>query len=246
MWTSKKIRDLSFVSINDEDMLVVSCDSAGGIGSKKEDVVKVSPQVLGYFTASVALMEVLAVGAKPMVLVNALSVEMDDTGEKVLKGIKNAASQLDNDIIITGSTEENFPTVQTGIGLTVIGVVNKNRWTFPKTFKKDLAVVMGKPKVGEEVLGDSKEVLSIPSLKKIVAKPFVHEVLPVGSKGILHEIKQIAALKDLNYVLDENSSLDLTKSAGPSTCAVISISEKDLCKLKEAVDLPINVVGRFV
>ena len=66
-------------------VMVVGCDAAGGIGPKPLDKVKVSGYTLGRFTARVALMEVLAVGASPICLVNTLSVNLSQPASKLLK-----------------------------------------------------------------------------------------------------------------------------------------------------------------
>ncbi len=160
---ARRFRDLTFVEINDEQLLVISCDSSGAIGSKENDIVKVSPDILGYFTTNVALCEILSVGGDPFVIVNTLSVEMNDTGSKIIEGIKRAIEPIPNkDIIITGSTEENFPVIQTGMGITVIGIINTKDWVMPMTKKGAIALVVGVPKVGEEVIADNgKEIFSL-------------------------------------------------------------------------------------
>ncbi|HHY18163.1 MAG TPA: alpha-ribazole-5-phosphate synthase, partial [Firmicutes bacterium] len=56
---SSKYRDLTLVSLTEDCVLVIACDSAGGIGPKELDSVKVPGYVLGRFTARVALMELL-------------------------------------------------------------------------------------------------------------------------------------------------------------------------------------------
>lgn len=244
----RKHRDLSFIDLNSEDMLVIACDSCGGVGDKEKDIVKVKPEIVGYYTAQVALMEVLAIGAKPMVLVNNLSVEMANTGKEILKGINKvlASLNLERDIIITGSTEENFPMCQTAMGVTVIGNVHKSTWTLPKTIEGNLAVVVGIPKVGEEVLLDfGRETISVSVLEELVRNKNVNEIVPVGSKGILYELSEMAETNGLHYVLIGTADIDLTKSAGPSTCAIISINQEDLHQLKEEISLPINVIGKF-
>lgn len=246
---ARKYRDLTFIDINSKDMLVISCDSCGAIGDKERDIVKVKPETVGYYTTQVALMELLAVGSKPITLVNNLSVEMHPTGEGILEGIKKALSPLDlMDVpIITGSTEENFPVCQTAMGVTVIGMINKESWQLPKTYKGDVAAVVGIPKVGEEVLCDFKhETLSVEVLLMLQKSKMVNEIIPVGSKGILYEANEMAKASSLTLSLNTSIFLDLQKSAGPSTCAVISLREEDLEELRNEIPIPINVIGRFI
>ncbi len=244
-----KFRDLTFIDINEEQIIAIACDSAGGIGNKEKDVVQVEPEIVGYFTAQVALTEILAIGAKPITIVNTLSVEMNDTGERIIKGIKRAVEPLNlpDSKIITGSTEENFPVCQTGMGLTIIGIIDKKNWKAPKTIANTLAVAVGIPKIGNEVIADKgREILSIHHLLDLKRNPSIHEILPVGSKGILYELKEMARTNNLGFNLDDKITVDIEKSAGPATCAIISIDEKEYNNLKNNFPIPIERIGRFI
>lgn len=205
------------------------------------DVVKISPDIVGYFGAHVALCENIAYGATPITIVNTLSVEMNNTGKEIIKGIKKAAKLIDIDTenVITGSTEENFPTIQTGIGITVIGIKEKNI-NF-KTEKENIAILVGLPKVGEEVL-NSNDILTLDILKRLRDNNYIHEIVPIGSKGILYEINEISKLWDLEFKL-LNYNVDLYKSAGPATCAVITLKEENLKNLN--IDIPLIKLGKF-
>lgn len=244
-----KFRDVTLIDINEEQLMVISCDSSGGIGNKEKDVVKVEPEVLGYFTTQVALMEILAIGAMPITIVNALSVEMNDTGEKIIKGVKKALEPLKfpEAEIITGSTEENIPVCQTAMGITAIGLIDKKNWKKPKTIENSLAVIVGIPKVGYEVLEDrGREILSINHLLELKSNPSIYEILPVGSKGILYELKEMSRTNNLAYCLDDNIRLDLYKSAGPATCAIISIAEEEYDNFKNNISIPVNKIGKWI
>lgn len=243
----RKHRDLTLIDINQEQILVISCDSSGGIGNKENDVVKTDPEIVGYFTTQVSIMEMLSFGAKPVTVVDTLSVEMDDTGKRVIEGIKKALEPLDLDIenILTGSTEENFPVTVTGLGMTIIGIIEKEKWRKPYTKSGLLAVVVGLPKVGNEVLEDNNTIIGIPELLELKKKEYIKEILPVGSKGILYELKQMATTNGLGYVLEDNINLDLNKSAGPATCAIVSMEENRYEEFKNNFSIPVNKIGKF-
>lgn len=244
-----KFRDLTIIDINDDQVMVISCDSAGAIGNKEKDIVKVEPEIVGYFTAQVALMEMLAIGAKPITIVNTLSVEMDDTGKRIIEGIKRVVEPLDfSDVdIITGSTEENFPVCQTGMGITIIGIIDKKNWDRPKARANTLVAVVGVPKIGNEIIEDKgREILSISHLLELKNNPSIHEILPVGSKGILYELKEMARTNNLSYCLDDEIALDIERSAGPATCAIISIDEGEYNNLKNFFPIPVERIGRFI
>lgn len=244
----EKYRDLTLIDINENQSLVVSCDSSGGIGEKENDIIKTTPEVVGYFTTQVALMELISFGADPITIINTLSVEMDNTGKRILDGIKDVLNplELDNDMIVTGSTEENFPVTVTGAGITVIGIINKNEWKRPKTSSGMIAVVVGLPKVGEEVLENKDKIMNIADLIRLKNSDYIDEILPVGSKGIVYELNEMASSNNISFTLEDEINIDLNKSGGPSTCVIVSIEEDKLEELKEDFYLPLNKIAEFV
>ena len=80
---------------------------------------------------------------------------------------------------------------------------------------------------------------------KLIENPNVSEILPVGSKGILFEAKEMARTNNVIFKLEEENLVDLQKSAGPATCAVVSMNDKDYEKFKEVCEIPVNIIGRF-
>lgn len=244
-----KFRDLTLIHINDDQIMVIACDSSGGIGNKEFDVVKVDPEIVGFYTTQVALMEILAIGAEPITVVNALAVERNPTGERIIKGVKKALEPLNlsEDKIITGSTEENMPVCQTAMGMTIIGIIDRVNFRKSSAKKQHIAVSVGIPKVGDDVISDKgKEILSIKLLLELVKDNNIYEVLPVGSKGILYELGEMARTSDLNFELEEEIEIDIHKSAGPGTCAIISIDENYYSIIKKNFPIPINRIGKFL
>ena len=244
-----KFRDLTLININDDQIMVIACDSSGGIGDKEFDVVKVDPEVVGFYTTQVALMEILAIGANPITVVNALAVEMDPTGLGIIRGVKRALKPLNlpEDQIVTGTTEENIPVCQTAMGMTIIGIINKNEFRKTTALKGDIAVVIGIPKVGDEVIADKgREILTIDLMLKLIKYKEVNEILPVGSKGILYELGEMARTNDLKYCIEDDLLVDVYRSAGPGTCAIISLNEKNYNLIKENFPIPVNRIGKFI
>lgn len=241
----ERFRDLTLIDLDEEKYLVVACDSCGGVGSKEFDVLKAEAEIVGYYTAYVPLAEVISIKAQPITIIDTLSVEMEPYGLKIIDGIKKLANEANLDVsIINGSTEENFKTEQTGIGVTVIGYLLKN--DFPiRTKEGDIALIVGLPKVGQEVLEDKDEILTIKKLIEIRELNYIKEILPVGSKGIYHELKEIEKSNNLKLDFNHFIDIDLKKSGGPSTCAIVTIEEKYLKEFRKRVSIPINVLGRF-
>ncbi|QUI25122.1 selenophosphate synthase [Vallitalea pronyensis] len=243
----KKFRDITMIEIDDQHMLTVACDSCGGIGNKAHDLVQVSPYITGYYTACVALAETIALGSWPITVVNTLSVEMNDTGKTILDGIGDALDEIgiDRETMLTGSTEENIPVTVTGMGITVIGKLNSS-FTYPRAKPGNIAVVVGLPKVGDDVVNDQGEIMNLPTMVKLRKTDFIQDILPVGSKGIGYEALEMARTGGLTFCPKEQLAMDMEQSAGPATCAVVALDGQYLDTLIEQVDLPVHVIGQFI
>jgi len=246
--TIETARDVSVFEVSDDSVMVVGCDSSGGIGPKPLDKIKVSGYTLGRFTARVVLMEVLAVGALPICLTNTLGVEPDPTGLEILEGIKSEVQlvRLGYRLVITGSMEKNVPVNQTGIGVTVVGLASKNELKLGLSQPGDSLVAVGIPSVKNEVLAAERQrkIADLDDLLKLMGCGFVHEVIPVGSEGILREANVLAHDSGLQLKLEENE-VETKKSAGPATVILTSISKTNVKKLSGVIDKPLHVIGSF-
>ncbi|MGD8190642.1 AIR synthase related protein [Brevibacillus ginsengisoli] len=241
MYKIRRFRDLTVMDYMDKE-LVIACDSSGAIGNKPNDIIKVDPYVLGRFLVRVPLMELLSVGAKPFGVMNTLSVEMEPTGRSIIAGIIDELRQieLDENEVLNGSTEDNFPTLQTGAGVTVIGVATE---IADKSMVGDILCCIGYPKVGDEVKLDDSEICDLPTMRQIRATLGVHEIVPVGSKGIRYETEELLK-RNQATLLWEDTHLPLVKAAGPSTCAIVTVEEHCLEELK-MTKRPVFVLGRI-
>jgi hypothetical protein len=240
-------RDVLLFEFPSGDVLVVGCDSAGGVGPKPLDKVKVDGYTLGKFTARAALMEVLSVGACPVCVVDALGVEPEPTGAEILTGIRDEAEKagLDRRLAVTGSTEKNFAVEQTGIGVTVIGTCKRKELKIGVSSPSDIIVALGTPCVGDEVIPAEKDgkIADTTDALKLRKLEFIHEMIPVGSMGISHEIKTLADGSKLKFKLANQQEIDVRKSAGPATVILASLPDSQLSALERGISKPINVVG---
>lgn len=250
-WTNwpkiAQVRDLSIIELNNHQKLVVACDSAGAIGAKELDELKCSNYILGRFTARVALLEVLAAGAMPILISDGLAVEMEPSGREILQGITDELKTLGiaDKCHLTGSTEENFITKQSGIGITVIGLAAAEDLRLGKVQSGDDIYCFGLPKVGAQVNLDDPEIIDLHTVRKLSLYPEVHEIVPVGSKGILYEAQLLAKSYDRKLHLDPNCPLPLAKSAGPATCLIAAVEPKLKETLDQEFSLPVTYIGRI-
>jgi|LSQX01.3.fsa_nt_gb hypothetical protein len=241
----KSFRDLTLIETDSDHTFVIACDSLGAIGSKEADYLKTTANIVGRCTVRVPLLEVVAAGAKPLAIVNTLSVEMEPTGRAILSGIREelAASGFP-DIVITGSTEENVPTRETGVGITVIGEAKTTALRLGKARAGDTVYCLGKPRVGYEVLG--AVVPDVPLVNKLLEEEWIHEILPVGSRGVLYEAGQLAAGAGGELQLRADEDLDIRKSAGPATSLLLAAEDERAADLRELSGLEVYRVGSII
>ncbi|KXS47439.1 AIR synthase related protein [Halanaerobium congolense] len=240
------LRDISLLQINEKEVLVIACDSAGGLGEKKYDQVKVSNKILGKYTVKVPLMEVMSIGAEVISVIDNLAVEYKPTGKEIIAGIKENLKLLSSAELLNGSTEENIKTVQTALGVTVIGKITLEKlkkYTFSN--KNNIIVAAGLPLVGENLMKYKSKAVNLKKFLQLKELDYISQFLPVGSKGILYEAKIMA--KENNYDFELiNNKLDLLKSAGPASVILLSLKEKKFSKLKNEIDLPLNRIGKLI
>lgn len=222
----EKFRDLTIHPLSDTKDLVISCDISAGFGDRKLDIVHCSPETSISFTLRTAMLELIAYGAKPISVVDTLSVEYDPTGKNLIAQMKRdlAAMGFEN-ISINGSTEDNLDIQMTTVSVTVIGEA-------PKRMKKNVSALtvfqLGEPFVGQEVLDNLGNIFSVKQARELRSDPMVVDMLPVGSKGIKYELDTLAMSQD--YQLTVDSSIEhsvLKKTAGPSTVLLVAVDSHD-------------------
>jgi len=236
---------------NNDNYLIISCDSSGGIGNKEKDIVRIKPELAGFFAAFVPIVEVLATKGQVLSIVDTLCVEMEPTGKRIISGIKEAIISigLDPDLL-TGSTEDNIPTTSTGIGVTVIGSIPKDKLDNKRITTNSELFLVGLPKVGqefleEEVIGNARETLTLELMTLFNKEDMILDMIPVGSKGIEYEAGVLVNRHSLNIILDPIVNIDYKKSAGPSTCLLVLINKSKTeafsAKYKQ---IPINKISK--
>jgi selenophosphate synthetase-related protein len=214
------------------------------------DKVKVDGRTLGKFLARVALMDVTATGAFPVQLSVTLGVEKEPTGNQIIEGIKREARSigLDPNQVLMENTEDNFETVQTGAGLTVVGFANENELRLGKTNPGDLIIAIGKPKVGDEViLAEAKgEIADLKNVTQLSQKKYVHDIAPVGTFGIADEARMMAYGVGRQLKLAEVKGLDFNKSAGPATVVLVTVDKDKLEEIRSLINKPVNIIGEIL
>lgn len=221
-----KVRDLTLVALDQAKTMVIACDSCGGIGLKAGDALQVTPFITGKYTARVAIMEVVCAGAEVICLTNTICNEFDPTGIAVIQGIEEELKAAGiSDVVLTGSTEENFSTVMTGLGITAVGLAETKKLKVNNIKGQALLLAFGRPKVGREVLNRQEEQIDYHTIRQLLRAEEVYEIIPVGSKGILYEMQELARNNRLQLTVYEQDRVDINQSAGPSTVVIAAVSD---------------------
>lgn len=241
-----KARDVEVAFLQEGVCIVVSCDSCGAIGSKELDVVSVPANLTGRFTARVALLEVMASGARPEIIAVAIAGEPEPTGSNIIEGVRSEllAAGLEN-VKLVVSTEKNVPTRQTGLGISVVGSCDISDLRLGKTEIGNWIYGIGKPKVGSEVNdSDDPEIVQIEHLLKLLKNEAVHDLIPIGSGGIRSECELMEREVQGRVEYDANCPIPLEKSAGPSTVLIFTTSHS--IQEFDFGSLPFYRVGRIL
>lgn len=214
-------RDVVVIPFDDRLELVVACDNSGAIGTKPHDIVAVSYSTVSYYSFRVAYMECVSAGAVPfsVVLYNFCG---DDAWGSLKAGIEKGIGELGlDDLAVTGSTETNFSLNQSAVGITVLGKREKKKETPLRFTERTKVAVIGKPLVGKEVMESGGDVAPLQLFQWFSRQEKVLAILPVGSKGILHELRELFP----SGILQFSCELGMKKSAGPSTCFIVVYDE---------------------
>ena len=220
-------RDVEVIDTGSGISLVIACDSCGSVGSKELDLIKAPPEIVGRLTARTVLMELVSVGASPVAMTVSICAEPNPTGDEILIGIKR-------ELLVSGlsglklvvSSEKNFETRQTGLGIGATGTCKAGDLKVAQSKAADKIFCMGVPRVGDEVITSGcMDIINSGTLSQLRPHPLIHDILPVGSRGIRAEAELLANQSGTIFSAVEGCKLDLEKSGGPSTCVLFSSSQ---------------------
>lgn len=243
-----RVRDLTLLSLLGGIYLVIACDSNASIGEKPHDALSKPYAEVGTSALKVPMMEVLAAGAVPILVINALCMEMEPSGRKFIEAMSGELKRcgFDPEMMLTGSTEDNVLTSQSGIGVTVIGLAYEERLRLGRSRAGDEVLCVGNPKGGVKIPYSEfdADIASISTVIALNDVAEVHEILPVGSKGVVYEARQLAQTAESEFQLaDDLPSINLYDSAGASTAVLVSTLPAHVSNVVEAVSVPVFAIG---
>ncbi len=244
----RRVRDLCVIDVGPDLAFVVACDAVGGIGPKDADTYRTDAGSTAHFATRVPLLELLSAGARPLLVVDNLCVEAEPTGAEMLAAVRELLRQVDplHDVAVIGSTEDNVPTRSTAVGITVIGVASPEGLRAGSSQAGDAVVCLGLPLSAptHDLYQGHPQIVALDDMRTALEIDGVHDALPVGSRGVAAEARDLAASAGLEIDLARSPEVDLTHSAGPSSCVLVSCGMPAIAELRRVRDdLPVNVVG---
>ncbi|GAB2486987.1 transcriptional regulator [Jatrophihabitans fulvus] len=242
-----RVRDL-LLTRQGRLVTVIACDVNAGIGDLPDDRLHQPPRDTGFAAAKVPLMEVMAAGARPVVLIDTLGMDRTSaSGRAVLLGIADCVALSGHRPVVTGSDETNIATTQTSVGVSVVGVAADDELRLGDAQPGDTVYVVGTPKDGLTVpyAESDPDVVTPREVAALLSLADVHEILPVGSRGVAREAADLAALAGLRLELIDGHGIDVTISAGSSTCVLVSAPSGAGDAIAAATGMPVDAVGRL-
>lgn len=223
--------DALIIPLNDTEELVVASDNSGSIGKKPFDEISVPYDIVGYSVFRVAYMECAAAGGVPFSIIMH-NFNGDDVWGSLINGIRRGFTELGiQELPITGSTESNFILKQSATSMTILG--KRPRKEVDRRFNRHCHVaIIGKPLVGNEVLAEPESIAPLWLFQWFCEQDEVLGIIPVGSKGILSELKKTFP----HHTFQFPDEIDVTASAGPATSFVAIYDRDDHDHIKKKAD----------
>jgi len=235
----KKIETFRDVLIVEEggNCIVSAVDSCGGIGEKINDTFYCETELVSELTLRVTVLEIMSLGAMPQFITVSVCNE-PKVGNKIIAGFKPIFDEIGN-IPFVISTEKNIPTVMTAIGISAVGSCSCKTLKLENFQKHDILCLAGTPLVGKEVIEDYDKMFKISDFKQLLRNEFVGSILPVGSGGVLQESEILKMESGFDIDFSDNCDINLTKSAGPASCALFSVRRDKI----KTINIPFCQIG---
>ncbi len=236
-------RDVLILKGSEKELTLIACDSLGGIGPKPGDLLKADIATCTKHTFRVALSEILSLGGKPVAFSLTLSIEPYPFFEQALSAIQEELESAGLDPLpFVVSSEKNFPTQQTGLGVTVIGTAHPNALILGKSSEGFSVFLLGSPAVGEEVLTKQGEIADSRDILILRENVFCGDIIPVGSKGVFWELTTLLQDTGLKIHLESTLPLPLYRSCGPATAVLFTTPERKE-KISTIIKKPLFKIG---
>ena len=131
------------------------------------------------------------------------------------------------------------------MGITCIGMCEKNKLKYKKTSKNDICILIGLPLVGNDVVNNPDKILDIDDFEKLYLCKYIKEMLPIGSRGTGAELADLCEYNNLKIKYSDNICINLKQSGGPSCSCIVTADKQHADKIKNLINKPVNLIGTF-
>lgn len=214
------MRDITRLSLNEDEEWIIASDISSGIGLQEHDVLAVPYDRVGAFAARVAMLEILCARGTVKAIQYLIGGDYDTVVTSVVQGIREELNILGITVPINGSHESNMKVSTTSVGITALGIGAPEILGAGEPYA---VYVLGKPLVGNEVLEQPEWIVTYDEVQRALAHPSTSRVVPVGSRGIRQELIVLSYLEGVAIESVEMTDDELDHSGGPATAVVVSV-----------------------
>lgn len=225
----------------EQSIYLLSSDVTAGIGPGSEDNIKLETGLVTRFVMRVVLMDILAVGANPLAVTVTTSLPRSSE-EEITAAVRTSLTAwgCPQQLPMTGSSEDNFSTTQTAIGVTILGRAGLDQVRKIGSQPGNKLYLIGAPVSGAEVLARQNDLVSWKELAFLLDDPETSDIIPVGSGGARARIGRLTELTDLEFNSAGHHLAEV--SAGPATSLLIS-SRQEIQYYQDRLEIPVYQLG---
>lgn len=194
-----KYRDVAFYR-TDSIIHLSSLDFAAGIGPSRLDQIKANLSDLGYFVARTALSELWTLNAHISSVAIGTSLKYNDK-DKIIIGLNYLFKQLRISPKVIFSHENYLNTEVSSIAVLCTGYTDLNKLICFKIRKGDLIYSFGLGYIRQDIKKEDLDIPDLSYLKRSLNNNNIRQIIPIGSRGIMHEIMTIKNTYSLNIQL---------------------------------------------
>lgn len=216
-----KNRDITFYAKSDE-LFLSSVDFAAGIGSAKCDINKADIEDVSYFVARAAISELWTLNSDIISIAIGTSIKHSEK-KKIISGVHFLFQQLQIEPQIIFSHENYFESEFTSLAVFCTGLVGLNKLVCHEIQRGDLIYSFGSGYIRSEIKRTDSDMPDLYLIRQILKQSkCVRQVVPVGYRGIYHDITTLQKLYSLRAELIKQ--LDLLKG-GPGLQFLVVTAE---------------------
>jgi hypothetical protein len=177
----------------------LSVDVAAGIGLMSDDRIAADPADVAYFVARTAVSELICLGVPVNGLAIATSLPQDRR-QPVEAGILELLASLDADPQLVWSHENYLDVHQTAIAVTATGWQYPHRVVCQSPAAGTHAFLYGPGYVRQNIRRSDDDLPNLASLRHYLqTAERVLQVIPIGSRGIEHDISKLCESSGLRF-----------------------------------------------